>query len=130
MISVLQILHYSYCIKDFLWFSHVITMSTEKYLFKCIKSIFIIYRLSTLKVISCKEQKILYLLFYLLFYSWEGFSHQRFSDSKFQVSRSLPSILANLNNAVVWMAFTCPLISIFSSLFTNNLVGLFQVHQF
>ena len=45
------------------------------------------------------------------------------SDSKsLQVSRTLFSILANRNNAVVWIISTCPLISKSSSLFINLLV--------
>ena len=49
--------------------------------------------------------------------------HESLSDSKFpQVSRTLHSILADLNNAVVWMVFTCPLISKSSSPFINHLV--------
>ena len=39
-----------------------------------------------------------------------------------QVSRTLVSILTNLNNAVVWMVSTCPLISKSSSLCTSPLV--------
>ena len=42
------------------------------------------------------------------------------SDSKSsQVSRILLSILADLNNVVVWIIFTRPLISKSSSLFNN-----------
>ena len=49
------------------------------------------------------------------------------SDSKSpQVSRTLPSILANLNNAVVWMVSTCPLISKLSSLWTNPFVTVLR----
>ena len=49
-------------------------------------------------------------------------SHWSLSDSKsHQVSRTLFSILAGLNNAVVWMVSTCPLISNPSSSFTNPL---------
>ena len=45
------------------------------------------------------------------------------SDSKSpQVSRTLLSILTDLNNAVVWMVSTCPFISKSSSLFINLLV--------
>ena len=45
------------------------------------------------------------------------------SNSKFpQVSRTLLNILANLNNAVVWMVSTHPFISKSSSPFTNPLV--------
>ena len=45
------------------------------------------------------------------------------SDSKSpQVFRTLLSILASLNNVVVWMVYTCPLISESSSPFNNHLV--------
>ena len=51
--------------------------------------------------------------------------HWSLSDSKsLQVSRTLLSILANLNNAVVWMVSTLTLISKSSSLFTNSLVAV------
>ena len=47
------------------------------------------------------------------------FFHLRLSGSKtFPVSRTLLSILVDLNEAVVWMFFTCPLISTFFSPFT------------
>ena len=50
-------------------------------------------------------------------------------DSKSpQVSRTLLSIVVNLNNAVVWTVFTWPLISKFSSPFAN-FSGLFRVLQ-
>ena len=49
--------------------------------------------------------------------------HRRLSDSKSpEVSRTLLSILSNLNNAVVWMISTHPLISKSSSPCTNPLV--------
>ena len=66
--------------------------------------------------------------YYLLL---ESFSHQcllvvfrsSLRDSKFpQVSRTLVSILASHNNAVVWMVSTRPLISKFSSPFNNHSV--------
>ena len=59
-----------------------------------------------------------------------------------QVSRTLLSILADFNNAVVWMVSTRPLISMFSILYTNPLVNVlsgqitigitvtFMVHSF
>ena len=62
-----------------------------------------------------------------------SFSHQRLlmvshwslSDNKSpQVSRTLLSILADLNNAVVWMVSTRPVISKSSSLCTNPLVNV------
>ena len=44
------------------------------------------------------------------------------SDSKSaHDSKILISIESNLNNALVWVVFTCPLISKFSSLFTKSL---------
>ena len=64
-----------------------------------------------------------YYIFYLsllLLVILESFSHQHclmdfhwsLSDSKsLQVSRTLLSILANLNNAIVWMISTCPFIN-------------------
>ena len=67
----------------------------------------------------------------LLFYSFKIFSHQRelivlhwsSNDSKsLQVSRTLLSILADLNYAFVWMVSTRPLISEPSSPFINPLV--------
>ena len=49
--------------------------------------------------------------------------HLSLSDNKsFQVSKTLLSILADLNNAVVLMVSYCPLISKFSSPFTNLLM--------
>ena len=65
-----------------------------------------------------------------MFYSFSSFSHQRksvvshwsFSDSKFpQFSGTHLSILADLNNAVVGVATSYPLIFKFSSLFINRL---------
>ena len=51
--------------------------------------------------------------------------HWGLSDSKFpQVSRTLLSILAVLNNAVVWMVSTCPPTSKSSSPFSNPLVSV------
>ena len=48
--------------------------------------------------------------------------HRSLSDSmSLQVSRTLLSILANLNNAIVWMVSPCPLISKSSSPFTKPL---------
>ena len=50
------------------------------------------------------------------------------SDSKsLQVSRTLLSILAYLNNAVVWIVSTCPFISKFSSTCTNPWVTQLDV---
>ena len=49
--------------------------------------------------------------------------HWSLSDSKSpQVSRTLLSILADLNNAVVWIVSICPLISKSFSRSTNSLV--------
>ena len=73
-----------------------------------------------------------YLLLSLLYYSLRV-SHQRLllvfprslSDNKSpQVFRTLVNILANLNNAVVWMVSTRPVISKSSSTFTNPLVSV------
>ena len=49
-------------------------------------------------------------------------SHLSLSDKSLQVSRSLLSILADFNNAVVWMVSTRPVISKSSSSCTNPLV--------
>ena len=50
-------------------------------------------------------------------------SHWSLSDSKSpQVSRTLLSILAELNNVVGWMVSTCPLVSMSSNPFNNPLV--------
>ena len=49
-------------------------------------------------------------------------SHWNLKDSKYpQVYRTLLSILADINNAVVWVVSTRPLISKFSSPCTNPL---------
>ena len=63
---------------------------------------------------------LLFLLFWEFFWgvSADGFS-QEFEWQ--QVSLTLLSILANLDNTVVWMVSTCPLISKSSSSFTNSL---------
>ena len=70
-----------------------------------------------------------------LFYSFESFSHQlvvfhgSLGDCKsLQVSRTLLSILADLNNAVVWMISTCFLNSKSSSLSTIPL-GIVPMHH-
>ena len=54
-------------------------------------------------------------------------SHWSFSDSKSQVSWILLSIPADLNKAVVWMVFTCPLISKSFSPCINPLVTVLRV---
>ena len=68
----------------------------------------------------------------IIIYSFESFSHQSLRDSKFsQVSRTLLSIMADLNNAVVWMVSTCPLISKSSCPFTYPLELLLSfIYQF
>ena len=87
--------------------------------------------LSHIQVLSCEilfvyRFKYPYscLLLLLLFYSFENFSlqqmvfHWSLSDSKSpQVSRTLLSILADLNNAVVWMISAHPLFFKFPSKF-------------
>ena len=69
--------------------------------------------------------------YHYYYYSFSSFLHQplaivshtSLSDSKSpQISRTLLSILADLNNAVVWMVSTRPLISKFSSPCSNPLV--------
>ena len=47
-------------------------------------------------------------------------SHRSLSDKSSQVSRTLLSIVADLNNAVVWIGSTCPRISMSSIPFTNS----------
>ena len=54
--------------------------------------------------------------------SWWFFNRSLSDYNSPQVSRTLPSILANLNNTVVWMVSTCLLISKSSSPFTSPLV--------
>ena len=51
------------------------------------------------------------------------FSRWSLSDKKYhQVFRTVLSIVAVINKAVVWVVFTCPLISKSSSPFINTLV--------
>ena len=64
----------------------------------------------------------------LLFASWESFSHQLTLTHRClsyckspQVTRTLLSILADLNNSVVWLVSGYPLISRYSSSFINLL---------
>ena len=73
---------------------------------------------------------LLLLVVVVVFYIFACSSHQRWQmvfqwtliDSKSpQVSRTLLNILANLNNTVVWMVSTHPLISISSSSWTSPL---------
>ena len=75
--------------------------------------------------------RILWVVLVVIIYAFESFSlqHQlmvfywRLSDSKtLQVSRTLPSILADLSNSVVSMAFSCVPISSFFIPFNNPLV--------
>ena len=67
-----------------------------------------------------------------LFYSFESFSlqhelmisHWSLSNRKFpHVSRTFLSILADLNNAAIWMVSTCPLISKSFTPFINPWYG-------
>ena len=65
--------------------------------------------------------------FFFFFTLWTFFTsvvfHWSLSDSKsLQVSRTLLSILADLNNAIVWMVSTCPLIYKSSCHFINSSV--------
>ena len=75
-------------------------------------------------------------MFHNFLNSFESFSHQRllmvfqltWSESKSpQVSWTVLSILADLNNIVVWMVFTWPLISKSSSPCTNSLLTVLSV---
>ena len=86
---------------------------------------------STCKFLFLREFGFFLDLVVLSFYSLESFSQQDYwvvflwslSDSKSpQVFRILLSILAYLNNGVVWMVFICSLISKSSILLTNPLV--------
>ena len=53
--------------------------------------------------------------------------HWSLSDNKSpQISETLLGILADLNNAVIWMVYTCPLISMCSSPSTKSLVSLLR----
>ena len=74
----------------------------------------------------CINHLFFYLVVLLLFWLLKSFSHEltlSLSDNKFpQISRTLLSILSDLNNVIVWMVFTRPLISKSSSLFNNPLV--------
>ena len=72
--------------------------------------------------LSDSKSLLLSLLLLLLFYYLRVF-HISVSDNKFpQVSRTLLSILVELNNAVVWIVSTYPLILKPSCPFTNPLV--------
>ena len=91
---------------NFLHDSHCITFFTQPCL--VLYSIFY-YLLSRVCFFLDKRQLIVF--------------HLILSDSKSpQVSRILLSILAVLNNAVVWMVFTCPATSKSSRAFNNPLV--------
>ena len=64
----------------------------------------------------------IYIYIYIYYYSLRVF-HWNLSDSKSpQVTRTLLSILADLNIAVVWMVSTCPPSSKLSSPFINTSV--------
>ena len=67
-----------------------------------------------------------------IYYSCEHFSRQRLTmvshNKSSRGSRTLPSILADLNNAVIWMVFTCFLISKFQ-VPLQSLWGLIRTHQ-
>ena len=78
---------------------------------------------------SCRLFLLLFLIFMIIF-CFESFSHHRLlmafhlslRDNKSpQVSRTLLSILADLNNAVIWRVSTRPLISMSSYPCTNYL---------
>ena len=68
---------------------------------------------------------VIIIIIIIIIIPWEFFTpafYWSLSDSDFlQVTRTLLSILADLNNAVVWMVSTCLLISKSSSPFTNPL---------
>ena len=68
-----------------------------------------LFRAHTLQLVSLSTS--CYIVFYLLFYSFENFSHQhkpmvshwRMIDKSLQLSKTFQRILADLNNAVVWV---------------------------
>ena len=118
---------------NFLHDSQWITFSTKSWLVLYCFSANLLHSLIGLIISSpspLKPHLLLYcgLLLLLLFFSFESFSHQRslvvfhwnLRDSKSsQVSRTLLGILADLNNAIVWMVTTRPLISNFSNPFVS-----------
>ena len=79
---------------------------------------------------NVRKQNIIIVIIIIIILLFEIFSHlhllkvfhRSLSDSKSQVSRTLLSILADLNNAVVWIVSTSPVISKSSSPCTNLLV--------
>ena len=86
---------------------------------------------SFFNALSCRNFFIIILFLWKFFIPAlaDGFFQWRLSDSKSrQVSRTHLSILADFNNAVVWIISSCPQISKASSTFTN-LWGLSWAHQ-
>ena len=80
-------------------------------------------------VIHCNSKIVIIISFFASFSHW-SFFYRSLSDSKSpQVSRTLLSILTDLNTAVVWTVSIRP--SIFNSPnpLTKSLWRLFQVHQ-
>ena len=84
-------------------------------------------------VLICYTPAMLSLLISLLFYSFQTFSHQHqpmashwnLNGSKSpQVSRTFLSFLVDLNNAVVWMVSTRPLMSTSSRSCNNPVVTI------
>ena len=72
---------------------------------------------------NCARDQSLAMLTNTIYYVIENETHWSLSDSKSpQVFRALFSILAVLNNAVVWMVSARPLISKSSSPFNNPLI--------
>ena len=61
-------------------------------------------------------------LHFFFFYSFESFSHNLGDSKSPQVSRTLLSMLVDLNNAIVCMVSTRPLIPKSSSAYMNTLV--------
>ena len=83
----------------------------------------LIFTLWSTGTVKSTIRQVLFIIFLM-----KEFFTSAFADSfpleseQLQVSRTFLSILANLNNGVVWMFYTLPLISKFSSPCTNPLV--------
>ena len=118
-----------------LWIVRVIEHFIEKYLFGSL------FQLSFFLLLSIPPSRlswfshevydfmwyfvhIIIIIYYLRFFLHQCqlmVFHRSLSDSKSQVSKTLLSILAVLNNVVFWMVSICPLISKSSRPFNNPL---------
>ena len=103
---------------------------------KCIKCIFTDLYIKNY-LLNTYNDRLWFHYLIIIIYSFESFSHQRYlmvsywslSDSKSpQVSRNLLNMVADLNNAVVWMVLMVLYFPKSSSLFTNPR-GLFRALQ-